>query len=313
MNATNFHQLYIFHMVASHKSFSKAARELSISQPAVSIQVRDLENALGCSLLLRLRNGLKLTETGQAVFDYTRRIFALANEMHRVVQDIQGLAAGTLTIGSSTTPGEYILPWIIGKFRQLYPGIQVSLTIYNTQTVIDRIRAHELDIGMAGSSINLKGLVSFPYMNDEIALIAAPDHPAARKSEPDIQDLRDYDFIMRERGSATRRAAEEYLQARGISPTVTMELGGNEAIKRAVAAGAGIGVVSAFSIAPDAAAGFIKQLKVKRWDCHRPLSVFYRDERHLSAAQNAFLRFLQTDESTFGFRQTVPPKFAPDR
>ena len=310
MNATNFHQLYIFHMVASHRSFSKAAQELSISQPAVSIQVRDLENALGCSLLLRLRRGLRLTETGQAVFDYTQRIFALADEMHRVVQDIQGLAAGTLTIGSSTTPGEYILPWVIGKFRQLHPGIQVSLTIYNTQTVIDRIHTHELDIGMAGSQINLKGLVSFPYVNDEIALIAAPDHPAARRPDMDIQDLREYDFIMREQGSATRRTAEEYLQARGISPTVTMELGSNEAIKRAVAAGAGLGVVSAFSVTPDAAAGFIKTLKVKRWNCHRPLSVFYRDDRHLSAAQSAFLRFLQTDKSTLGLRQSAPPERA---
>ena len=128
----------------------------------------------------------------------------------------------------------------------------------------------------------------------------------------DIQDLREYDFIMREQGSATRRTAEEYLQARGISPTVTMELGSNEAIKRAVAAGAGLGVVSAFSVTPDAAAGFIKTLKVNRWNCHRPLSVFYRDDRHLSAAQSAFLRFLQTDKSTLGLRQSAPPERASD-
>ena len=311
MNATNFHQLYIFHKVASHKSFSKAAQELAISQPAVSIQVRDLENTLGSSLLHRLRRGLKLTETGQAVFSYTQRIFALADEMHRVVQDIQGLEVGTLTIGSSTTPGEYILPWVIGKFRQRHPGIQVSLTISNTQTVIDRIHAHELDLGMAGSPISLKGLASFPYVNDDIVVIAAPNHAAAQPDEIDIGDLQSHDFIMREQGSATRQTAEDYLHEHGISPNVTMELGSNEAIKRAVATGAGLGLVSALAVTPDAAAGFIKMLNVNRWDCHRPLSVFYRDDKHLSAAQRAFLHFLQSDKSTFGFDTLPQPEPQP--
>ena len=106
-------------------SFSKAAEQLLISQPAVSIQVRELEESMGSALLHRLRRGLQLTDTGEAVYSYTQRIFSLAEEMQNAVQDIQGLSAGKLTIGSSTTPGEYILPWAIGKFRQKYPGIEV--------------------------------------------------------------------------------------------------------------------------------------------------------------------------------------------
>ena len=300
MNSTNFHQLYIFYMVARLQSFSKAAQALSISQPAVSIQVRELENSLGTSLLHRMRRELRLTETGEAVFSYTQRIFALADEMHSVVQDIQGLHTGRLTIGSSTTPGEYILPWLIGKFRQEHSGIQVSLTIANTQAVIDQIYAHELDMGMAGSPVNLKGLASFPYVQDRIVVIAAPDHPLSQEEEVSMRELRKHDFIMREPGSATRKTAEAALNSRRVEPRVTMELGSNEAIKRAVAAGLGLGVLSEFAITPDLAAGLIKVLQVSRWECSRQLSVFYRDDKYLSAAQNAFLEFLRMDDSTFG-------------
>ena len=300
MNSTNFHQLYIFYMVARLQSFSKAAQELSISQPAVSIQVRELENSLGTSLLHRMRRELRLTETGEAVFSYTQRIFALADEMHSVLRDIQGLDIGRLNIGSSTTPGEYILPWLIGKFRKMHEGIQVSLSIANTQSVIDRIYAHELDMGMAGSPVNVKGLASFPYIKDNIVIIASTSHPLAQQDEIAIRDLRKHDFILREPGSATRKTAEEQFRSRRMQPQVTMELGSNEAIKRAVAAGLGLGVLSEFSVTPDVAAGLIKVLRVNRWDCHRQLSVFYRDDKYLSAAQNAFLDFLRTDKSTFG-------------
>lgn len=300
MNSTNFHQLYIFYMVARMQSFSKAAQELSISQPAVSIQVRELENSLGASLLHRMRRELRLTETGEAVFSYTQRIFALANEMHRVVQDIQGLHTGRLTIGSSTTPGEYILPWLIGKFRQKYSSIQVSLSISNTQSVIDQIYTHELDVGMAGSPVNLKGLASFPYVLDRLVIIASPNHPLAEQEEIHMRELRQHDFIMREVGSATRKTAEDLLNAGRVEPRVTMELGSNEAIKRAVAAGLGLGILSEFAITPDVSAGLIKVLKVNRWDCNRQLSVFYRDDKYLSAAQHAFIEFLRTDNSSFG-------------
>ena len=297
MNSTNFHQLFIFYMVARLQSFSKAGQELSISQPAVSIQVRELENSLGTTLLHRMRRELRLTETGEAVYSYTQRIFALADEMHTVVRDIQGLHAGTLTIGSSTTPGEYILPWIIGKFRQKHRGVQVSLNIANTQTVIDQIYSRELDLGMAGSPVNLKGLASFPYVTDRIVVIAAPSHPLAREEAVGIRDLRSFDFIMREPGSATRKTAEDLLRSRRVEPHIAMEIGSNEAIKSAVAAGLGVGVLSELAIRPDVAAGMIQVLNVKRWECNRQLSVFYRDDKYLSAAQTAFLEFLRADES----------------
>jgi len=166
MTNASFHQLFVFQMVARLGSFSKAAAELSISQPAVSIQVKQLEKALDTPLLSRTRGGAQLTDTGRAVYDYAHLIFALAEEMESAVRDIQGLKTGQLSIGSSTTPGEYILPWAIGRFRHAYPGINVSLSISNTQSVVARILARELDFGMAGAPVESEGLVSFPYVTD---------------------------------------------------------------------------------------------------------------------------------------------------
>ena len=296
MKDTNFHQLHIFHTVAKLGSFSRAAEELSISQPAVSIQVKDLEISLGAPLLHRLRRGLRLTDTGEAVFGYTKRIFALSEELRSTVQDIQGLKAGRLTIGSSSTPGEYILPSAIGKFRRIYPGVEVSLAITNTRSIMDRIINHELDLGMAGASVNQKGLASFLYVEDEIVVIAAPDHPVAAAVEVSLRDLDGQEFILREEGSATRRTAEEYLERVGVMVKVNMELGSNEAVKRAVAAGLGLGIISNFAVEPDTLAGFLKVLNVKGWDCRRPLTVFHRDDDNLPPAQRAFLAFLKENK-----------------
>ncbi len=293
---TNFHQLYIFHTVARLGSFSKAAEELDISQPAVSIQVRELEKSLGCALMHRMRRGLQLTDTGKTVFGYTQRIFSLAQEMQGAVQDIQGLKSGRLTIGSSTTPGEYILPFAIGQFRQRYPGVEVALSIYNTQQIVEKIHNRELDLGMAGAPVSSDGLASFPYVFDEIVIIAAPGHPLFERKRLTLDDLVGQDFIMREQGSATRRAAESVLEGQRISVNVVMELGSNEAVKRAVAAKLGVGIVSKFGVIPDSMAGFVKVLKVEGWQCRRPLTVFYRDEKHLPAAQRAFLRFLREEK-----------------
>ena len=295
MANSNFHQLYIFHTVARLASFSKAAKELSISQPAVSIQVRELEKAMGSSLLHRMRRGLQLTDAGEAVFGYTQRIFSLAEEMESAVHDIQGLKSGRLTIGSSTTPGEYILPWAIGQFHRRYPDIEVSLSITNTQTVVDRIRNRELDLGMAGAVVSLEGLASFSYVSDDIVVIAAPAHPLAAKKRLTPQDLEGQDFILRETGSATRRTAEECLREHGVGVKTVMELGSNEAVKRAVAAGLGMGMMSKFGVIPDTQAAFLTVLDVRGWRCQRPLTVFYREDKHLPAAQRAFLRFLQEE------------------
>ena len=296
MSEINFHRLFIFHTVARLGSFTRAASDLGISQPAVSIQVKELERSLDTTLLIRMRSGVSLTDTGETVYDYTRRIFTLADEMTNAIQDLTGLESGRLTIGSSTTPGEYILPFAIGKFRERYPKVEVSLAISNTRNVIDQILSRELDLGMAGAPVDIRGLASFLYVNDEVVLVTAPTHPLARRRSLKVQDVVDEAFLMRETGSATRRAAEEHFSSMGARVRVVMELGSNEAVKRAASAELGVGVVSKFSVGPDVAAGYLKVLSVQGWRCERPLTVFYRDDTHISAVQRAFLSVLRVDK-----------------
>ena len=292
----NFHHLFIFHTVAQMGSFTRAAAELKISQPAVSIQVKKLERNLQTTLLERMRTGVTLTDTGEVVFEYTTRIFSLAEEMQLAIQDTSGLRAGRLTIGSSSTPGECILPLAIGIFCQRHPGVDVSLDISNTQEVIEQILSRELDLGMAGAPVSMSGLASFPYVKDEVVLVASPTHSLARRRRITLDDIAGESFIMRELGSATRKAAEDALTKRGMSARVAMELGSNEAVKRASAAGLGIGALSKFSVGPDVAAGYLKVLKVRGWKCERPLTVLYRDDSRPTTIQSAFLSFLQTEK-----------------
>ena len=296
MSEINFHRLFIFHTVARLGSFTGAAADLNISQPAVSIQVKELERSLDTTLLIRMRSGVSLTDTGETVYDYTRRIFTLADEMINAIDDLAGLESGRLTIGSSSTPGEYILPLAIGRFRERYPKVEVSLSISNTRTVVDRILSRELDLGMAGAPVDIGGLASFVYVNDEIVLVTSPTHPLARRRRLTLQDVADEPYIMREAGSATRHTAEDYFASMGVHVHIAMELGSNEAVKRAASAGLGLGVVSKFSVGPDVTAGYLKVLSVQGWRCERPLTVFYRDDSHISAVQRAFLSVLSVDK-----------------
>ncbi len=296
MPSVNFHQLFIFHTVAQMGSFTGAAGELGISQPAVSIQVKELERSLETILLTRLRRGVVLTDTGEAVYGYTKRIFSLAEEMRYAIQDIEGLAAGKLTIGSSSTPGEYILPLVIGMFHARYPKVEVSLAISNTQTVIDQIMSRHLDLGMAGAPVDIDGLASFSYVSDEVVLVSSSSHRLARSHRISIADIADEPFVVRERGSATRQVAEDAFASHGVKIKVAMELGSNEAVKRAAAAGLGLGVLSKFSVGPDVVAGYLKVLRVRGWKCVRPLTVLYRDDGHISTVQRAFLSLLETEK-----------------
>ncbi len=292
----NFHQLLIFHNVAQLGSFTRAARELNISQPAVSIQVKELERNLDTVLVNRVRRGVFLTDSGEIVYGYTKRIFSLADEMRLAVQDIEGLQAGKLTVGSSSTPGEYILPLAMGIFRERHPKIEISLSISNTQTIVDQILNREMDLGMAGADVDIKGLSSFPYVQDEVIIVAAPTHPLVReRRQVSLKDVAGQPLIMRESGSATRNAATDFFNAHSMDVHIAMELGSNEAVKRAAAAGLGLGLLSKFSVGPDVMAGYLSVLRVRGWKCERPLIVFYRDDVRMSAVQQSFLRLLQVE------------------
>jgi DNA-binding transcriptional LysR family regulator len=293
----NFHQLYIFYAVATHHSFSRAAEALDITQPAVSIQIQELEKSLGSTLFHRRSRGLRLTEVGETVMAYSQQIFSLSSKLLETIQELHGLQLGRLTLGASTTPGEFVLPLAVGQFRRTHPGIQVEMSLANTRSIVQRILNREIDLGMVGDWPQQKSeeLELIDYLNDEIVLVAAPDHPAARLRPLRLEQVIEHGLIGREEGSATRSTAERCFTDLGVAPVIALSLGSNQAVKQAATAGGGIGVISRLGVTAEVRAGMLTILKVENWHCQRPLILVRPKDRYLSPAQRAFLEFLETE------------------
>ena len=304
----NFHQLYIFQMVANHLSFSRAAEAMAITQPAVSIQVQELEKFLGITLFHRRPRGLKITEAGNAVLAYAQQIFVLSNQLVYTIQEMEDLHSGRLVLGASSTPGEYVLPLVVGRFRQIYPGIQVELVIGNTRNIMQRILDGDMDLGMIGDSVEESSseLEIVDFQDDEIILVASPSHPVHSLDSPSIEQIMELGLVAREQGSATRLAAERQFRNLGTMPRIAVELGSNQAVKQAASAGGGIGIISRLGITAELNAGMLKVLDVAGWECRRQLTLIQPKDRYLSPSQRAFREFLMAERHSFSNSGTTP-------
>jgi DNA-binding transcriptional LysR family regulator len=288
-------------MVANHLSFSRAAEAMEITQPAVSIQVQELEKFLGITLFHRRPRGLRITEAGNAVLAYAQQIFALSTQLVDTVQEMEDLQTGHLVLGASTTPGEYVLPSVVGRFRQIYPGVHVELVIGNTRTIMQRILDREMDLGMVGDNVEefSNELEIVEFQDDEIVLVAAPDHPVTTLNRPTVEQVIELGLVAREVGSATRQSAERHFRQLGLTPKIAIELGSNQAIKQAAMAGGGIGIISRLGITAELKAGMLVVLDVEGWDCRRPLTLIQPKDRYLSPSQRAFREFLMAERDSF--------------
>jgi len=293
----NLHQLRIFVTVAKRGSFSRAAEELHISQPSASIQVADLERALGVDLFEQAGRQIHLTEAGRVLEDYARRILVLTEEARTAVSETAGLRRGHLVVGASPTPGTYLLPRIIAAFQERYPQISVSLHIAPGTEIGERLMRHELDLGVIGGKIHTPGLQAEPLLDDEIVLIAAPTHPLAAVGSARAMALRDHRVILPERGSDTRGAIDEALSDAGQTVTPAMELTGNEAIKEAVAAGLGAALLSRLAARAEVAAGRLVVIPIPDLVIRRQFSVVHLKDRRLSQAVRAFTEMLRASVS----------------
>lgn len=172
----DLHKLRVFAVVAEHEHYTRAAEALGISQPALSVHVRDLERQLGLALFERAGRNIRLTEAGRLVHGYARRILALAVELDEAADDLRGLRAGSLRLGASTTVGEYLLPEVLAAFRRRHPGVAVTVEIGNTRRIADRLRHGELHLGLLGEPLGDPGLDCAPFRDDELVLIVPPGH-----------------------------------------------------------------------------------------------------------------------------------------
>lgn len=240
-------RLQVFHAVAKQRSFTRAAEALFMTQPAVTFQIRQLEEQYRTRLFERRTGDVALTPAGELVFSYAERILALNDELDTRLAELSGEVSGQLLIGASTTIGETLLPQLLGEFDALYPRVRARLIVGNSETIASRVAERTVDIGAIDVESALPGLDSTACGEEELIVICAPDHPLAKSSRVSPRTLVGYEYISREPGSGTRACIEAYFRESRFSVEdlkTQMELGSPESLKRVVASGLGFGIVA---------------------------------------------------------------------
>lgn len=287
-------QLLTLRTVVDKGSFSHAAEELGISQPAVSFQIRSLEDRIGERLLDRSGRRVTLTDAGRVVDSHARRMLALEADMLRDVAGIADHLSGPLVLGSSTGPGELLLPHLLGGFKRENPEVEVSLVVQDTQAVCDRVLEDEIELGVVGAARPHRGLVFEPFMRDELVVICPPDHPLADEAEITLSDLAAQPLIIQQRGSGVRAVVEAALRAEGIRPRdleVILELGLQQSARVAVLDGLGVTVISRLAVERDVAEGRLVALEVSGAGLARDFSLVRHAGRTPSRVSKAFVRY----------------------
>ena len=287
-------QLRILHAISNEGSFKKAAEKLYISQPAVSLQVQNLERQLNIPLFYRDKRKARLTETGQLLIKYCDRILSLCEETCRALDELHTLQSGVLIIGASQTTGTYLMPRLIGIFRHKYPQIAIELHVHSTRKISWGVANGNIDLAVVGGEIPQelqKGLEVISYAEDELALILPLSHPLASKEYIQKEDLYRLRFIALNTQSTIRNVIENTLKQHGIDSSyfkIEMELNSIEAIKNAVNSGLGAAFVSVSAITKELELGMFHWAKIDGITINRTLSILLNPKRYYSNAAEIF-------------------------
>jgi DNA-binding transcriptional LysR family regulator len=286
-------RLQVFHAVAKHLSFTKAAEALFMTQPAVTFQVKQLEEHFNTRLFERGHGRNTLTSAGQMVLEYAEKILALSAELDLRLKEMTGEVGGLLLVGASTTIAEYLLPQVLGDFKSKYPKVQPRLTVANSETVENRVAEHTLDIGFIEARSHRDSVAADVCCEDELQAVCAPSHPLARLKTATPKQLVQYPFISREAGSGTREVIDQYLQNAGVLPdslNVVMELSSPEALKGLVATGLGFTIISRAAVVKETRLGQLVRVPLAP-RLIRDFSVVYPREKFRSRLVNTFVQF----------------------
>jgi DNA-binding transcriptional LysR family regulator len=286
-------RLQVFHTVARLLSFTKAAESLHMTQPAVTFQVRQLEEQFNTRLFDRTHNRISLTEAGQRVYEFADRIFELYAEMENAVRDMTGEISGMLVMGASTTIAEYMLPALLGDFKKQYPDINVHLKVSNSDGIVSMVENNDIDLGVVEAPVMNKNLVVEECRKDRLVAIVPPQHALASLETVAIKDLLENAYIAREEGSGTREVIQEYLTDLGMQASdvhISMELGSPEAIKGAVEAGMGVSIVSEVTIHKELQLGSLVALDLDP-PIQRPFSFVHQKQKFRQRAMDELLSF----------------------
>ena len=288
--------LQIFLSVAKYLNYTRAAEEVNLSQPSVSVRMRELERDLGSKLFEQLGKKIALTEAGHLLVPYATRIIGAMSDARHAIDELQGLERGLLRIGASTTPGMYLIPRTLAHFKRSYPKIEVHLAVRDTRQIEDGVIRNEFDFGFVGGHLAGDEVDVLPWITDHLVLVVPPNHILARKKSVKIVDLRKERFILREPGSATRAAIVNHLQKADLAVETDMEMENPESVKKAVQSGLGIAFISKFAVETELKAKSLVAIPVKGLDINRELKIVYRKDKHLSRASQAFIEIARNND-----------------
>jgi molybdate transport repressor ModE-like protein len=293
----NIDHLRTFREIARLGSFSGVARELGISQPAVSFQIQKLEQELGVRLIDRSQRTITLTAAGRRLLRFTEEIEGQQQKLEHDLDEMREEVSGDLNIAASTIPGEYLLPPLLAEFKRQHPAVKIQMAVSDSLTVIDKVRDNTYEMGFCGSEPEGKDLAFFKFGGDEILLIVFPGHPLAGRGEITPDELEGEPLIFREAASGTQRSLEKLLSQAGFDTrkwVPNMVLGSTQAVVNAVAAGAGIAFVSDIAAKTSLTQGAVRQVHIRGLRLDRDFYGVYRKERIVSRLLEEFIRFAQS-------------------
>ena len=291
MKDATVRQLQIFDAAARTLSFSRAAEVLRLTQPAVSMQIRQLEHFAGVPLFERSGRRLHLTDAGEELMQHARAVLRALDGADEAFAAMKGLRGGRVKLAVVST-AKYFAPRLIARFLQAHPGVNVRLQVDNRDAVVRTLAGNDVDLALMGRPPGELDLVAAPFAEHPHVVIAPPDHPLARRRRVEVEALAAETFLVREVGSGTRTAMERFFQERGVPLRVGMEMPSNETIKQAVMAGLGLSFISLHTIALELAAGALAVVNAPGLPVVRKWYVLHRKEKRLSPAAEAFRDFV---------------------
>lgn len=298
MKRITLRQLRIFDAVARHLSFSRAAEELHLTQPAVSMQIKQIESFASQPLLEQLGKKIFLTEAGHALLRHAQAVLLEMEEAQQSLSALQGVNQGTLNITLIST-AKYFAPGIIAHFCNLYPGVKLKLAVNNRARLLQRLSENEIDIAIMGHPPQGLDIVAEPFASNPHAILASPDHPLAKKRRISFKALAKENFLVREPGSGTRMLMERVFREHGMGMNATMEISSDETIKQAAMAGMGIGFLSLHTVELELQTGRLVMLDVVEMPIMRKWYIVHGKDKRLSPVARAFREFLLSRAASF--------------
>lgn len=295
----NLLQLNIFKSIVSTKSFSKTAEMLHLSQPAVSQHIHSLEQQYGTKLFDRTTKRVILTRAGRVLDWYATEIIRLLEQSHKEINQTIGEIKGTLLVGASLTIGENILPRIIGLFKNDYPEVEIQMEVSNTHNIVHGILDKRLDVGLIEGPEDYEEINVIPFIRDELQLIVPFTHPLAEKKKVTLNDIARLSFVLREKGSGTRKVMEASLLKAGLDPAalnIALELGSTQAVIGAVEAGFGATFLSSWAVKKELLLETVKAVKISGLKIVRDLAVVYHKKKVHTVATDELIKFINSEK-----------------